>query len=165
MDNLHKNWHIIDTFFIDSCVNLLITHKIDTWLTHFTRIPGVNGKLTQKLTHQLHIFLSLSCQFTIYTKIDTLLTHFLLNLESICRLHTKLTHDWHILSRIPGVNGKVTQKLTHFLHVFGILYPWLPYFKGVKMCRNVSNMSMCQPPSWHIHWHSWHMCQKCVIFS
>ena len=96
------------------CLHTTLTHDLHI----FSPIPGVNGKLTQKLTHHLHIFLFLLCQLTNYTIIDTLLTHFPLILVSIYWLHTKLTHDWHIFSPIPGVNGKLTQKLTHQLHIF-----------------------------------------------
>ena len=116
------------------CLHTTLTHDLHI----FSPIPGVNGKLTQKLTHHLHIFLFLLCQLTNYTIIDTLLTHFPLILVSIYWLHTKLTHDWHIL---PGflvsmgslhknwhisytfsfhcrVNLLFTQKLTQYWHIF-----------------------------------------------
>ena len=124
------------------CLHTTLTHDLHI----FSPIPGVNGKLTQKLTHHLHIFLFLLCQLTNYTIIDTLLTHFPLILVSIYWLHTKLTHDWHIL---PGflvsmgslhknwhisytfsfhcrVNLLFTQKLTHYWHIFYWILCQLP---------------------------------------
>ena len=88
----------IDTLLTHFLLLLVSIYCLHTTLTHdlhiFSPIPGVNGKLTQKLTHHLHIFLFLLCQLTNYTIIDTLLTHFPLILVSIYWLHTKLTHDF-----------------------------------------------------------------------
>ena len=112
------------------CLHTTLTHDLHI----FSPIPGVNGKLTQKLTHQLHIFLSSLCQFTNYTIIDTLLTHFLLNLVSICKLHKKLTHYWHIFYWIMCQFANYT-KIDSFLTRFRESLPLASIFQG---CQNVS---------------------------
>ena len=143
-----QHWHMTYTFFPRFLVSMGSLHK--NWHISYTFSfhCRVNLQLTQKLTHYWHIFYWILCQFTDDTQnwhmTDTFFSGFLVSMRTLHK-------NWLISYTFLGF-------FTPGFHISRVS-------KCVKMCQIFQMCQLCQPPSWHIHWHSWHMCQKCVIFS